>query len=91
MNTDTNPKPVRVKEPMPMTPEHESRVATYLENSVPLLHKIATGRALRGQMSLANAVKQKCLQCSGYQREEVTECKVITCALHPVRPYRPKL
>lgn len=88
----TNQKPcaprVRVKPAMSMTPEHIAKVDNYLQLSVPDKHKTGTERALKGMMGKALALKQKCLQCCGYQREEVKVCAVVTCALWPVRPYQ---
>jgi hypothetical protein len=84
------PKPLRaprVKEPTVTDPETVSRVETYINVSVPELHKIATRRALLGMMSRTNAIKIKCLSCCNYQREEIKTCGVVTCPLHPVRPY----
>lgn len=81
-------KRVRVKEPIPMTPAQVLTIDDYVRNCVPALHQLGTARALKGQMGKALALKQKCLQCAGYQRKEVELCPVITCALHPVRPYQ---
>lgn len=81
-------KRVRVKEPRATTPEELQRIERYIEVSVPEKHKNATRRALLGQMGKALALKQKCLQCAGYQIAEVKVCSVVTCALHPVRPYQ---
>ena len=46
-------------------------------------------RALSGQ-SRATAVKAKCLDCTGNQRQEVSLCTVNTCPLYPYRPYQSK-
>lgn len=88
MNTPLTPaRPVRVKEPSVTEPGAVRRITEYVAGSVPELHRLATTRALLGQTSRTNAVKMKCLQCCGYQREEIKVCAVITCALHSVRPY----
>lgn len=71
------------------TPERE-RILSYVATSVPEKHKIATQRALLGQVARSTAIRVKCLQCCNYEREEVKNCTVITCALHPVRPYQIK-
>lgn len=86
-----NPPPVRsprVKPGLQLTTEHATVVEDYIRRSVPDKHKLATQRALRGQISKTSAIKIKCLQCCGYQREEVAVCSVLTCALNPVRPYQ---
>jgi hypothetical protein len=31
------------------------------------------------------AIKLKCLDCSGYNRAEVRDCKLTSCNLHPLR------
>lgn len=71
------------------SPERE-RILTYVAASVPEKHKIATQRVLLGQVARSTAIRIKCLQCCNYEREEVKGCTVITCALHPVRPYQTK-
>ena len=38
--------------------------------------------------SLKAAVKLMCLQCSTYEKKEITLCPVTKCPLHPVRPYQ---
>jgi hypothetical protein len=38
--------------------------------------------------SKAAGIKAKCIQCSGYQKAEVSNCKVIACALFRYRPYQ---
>jgi hypothetical protein len=81
-------RPPRVKAGLKLSREHDRRITEYINTSVPEKHKVATERALRGQMGNALAVKQKCLQCSGYQVTEIGPCTVITCALWPVRPYQ---
>ena len=35
--------------------------------------------------NLLAAIKLKCQDCSSFQRQEVKDCKVFTCPLHPVR------
>lgn len=86
--TTTTPRPPRIKPAKTMPAEDLRRIEDYVRTSVPDKHKLATLRALTGQMGKALALKQKCLQCAGYQRKEVELCPVITCALHPVRPYQ---
>lgn len=46
-------------------------------------------RAYSGK-SKATALKAKCLDCSNFQREEITNCTVFGCPLHPYRPYQNK-
>ena len=89
MTTENTPAArARVKAEKLMHPAQRQIIEHYIEHSVPEKHKIATRRALFGQMSRATAVKVKCLQCCNYDREEVRHCAVLTCALHDVRPYQ---
>ena len=83
-----NTRPPRVKPPQVTDPVTVGRVHFYVETAVPEKHRMATERALLGQMSRANALKIKCLQCANYQMLEVRHCTVITCALHNLRPYQ---
>ena len=88
MTTVTPPaRPPRVKEPKVTDRAVVKKLDDYLSTCVPDKHKVATERALKGMMSRTNAVKIKCLQCAGFQFSEVKNCTVITCALHPIRPY----
>ncbi len=87
MTTQT-PRPPRLKPAKTLPGEQGQRRVEYVRTSVPDKHKLATLRALTGQTAKSAALKQKCLQCCGYQREEISVCTVITCALHPVRPYQ---
>jgi len=80
----------RIKPEKPVSEKHLSDVDAYIERSVPDKHKIATRRALLGQTPRSAAIRIKCLQCTNYQREEITNCAVNTCALLQVRPYQVK-
>ena len=37
--------------------------------------------ALTTKLSTKQAIKAKCMDCSGFQKEEITECSVKTCPL----------
>lgn len=65
-----------------MNPE----VLRYLDG-VPILYKGVFMRAFL-QNSRAAAVKAMCLQCSDFDRDEVTYCTVERCPLHLYRPYQ---
>jgi hypothetical protein len=80
----------RIKPEKPLPPAQRELVLQYVERSVPDKHKIATQRALLGQITRSTAIRIKCLQCCNYDRESVKECGVYSCALHPVRPYQSK-
>ena len=80
----------RIKPERTVQNDDRQKIDIYIERSVPDKHKLATQRALLGQITRSTAIRVKCLQCSGYQREEIKVCSVITCALFPVRPYQDK-
>ena len=87
---EPRPRSPRIKQGITLPAEGLSRVEAYISTSVPDKHKLATGRALRAQVAKSVAIRVKCLQCCGYQRDEIAVCTVVTCALHPVRPYQAK-
>ena len=46
-------------------------------------------RAFAGTASPREAIKAKCLDCSNFDRDEITHCAVVLCPLHAYRPYQP--
>ncbi len=40
------------------------------------------------RFSLKKAIRDKCMDCSCQQREEVRHCTVVLCPLYPVRPFQ---
>jgi hypothetical protein len=78
----------RIKDARLTTKAEQLKIDRYVASSVPEKHKLATRRALMGQIARSTAIRVKCLQCCGYQRDEIKQCLVITCALYPVRPYQ---
>lgn len=48
-------------------------------------------RALTHSGARTNAIKGKCLQCTGFVRKDITNCTSPTCALWAYRPYQPKV
>ena len=55
---------------------------------VPVSARPAYLKACAGKSSPRQAIKAKCLECSGYDRGEVRECLVWTCALWEYRPWK---
>ena len=59
--------------------------------SIPDLHDGAYRRgydkAMAGK-SLRAAINAKCLDCCCWQKSAVRDCSVVTCPLHPHRPYQ---
>lgn len=89
MNTELKPaRAPRIKDERITSPEELAKIEKYIAQSVPEKHKIATRRALLGQITRSTAIRVRCLQCCNYEREQIQLCSVITCALHPVRPYQ---
>lgn len=56
-------------------------------NSIPLAYQKNYEKAMSGKSDRA-AVKAKCLDCTGYQKNEIAKCPSTTCPLHPRRPYQ---
>lgn len=67
--------------PMKVTPE-------VFFARIPLKYQVKVFRALTIAGGKANAIHAKCLECSNYQRSEITRCGVNTCALWLHRPYQ---
>src|SRR5262245_2070646 len=38
--------------------------------------------------SLPDAIKLKCLDCSGWERKGIRDCVIVVCPLYPHRPYQ---
>ena len=58
-----------------------------IQKHTPKLHPLFF-RVYAGQTGLTEAVKAKCLDCSCWQREEITDCRVFACPLWAHRPYQ---
>jgi hypothetical protein len=43
---------------------------------------------LKKEKSLTKRIKAKCLDCSSYQKDEITNCNIEFCPLYQVRPYQ---
>lgn len=56
---------------------------------MPEIHRATYDRAMQGK-SLKSGVKSFCLECMGWQKEEVRLCCSPACPLFPYRPYKPK-
>ena len=37
------------------------------------------------RLTRKQAIRKKCIDCSGFSLKEVRECRITTCALHPFR------
>jgi len=48
-----------------------------------LFYKVYTGAASRPQ-----CMKAKCMECSSFNRDEITNCTVKSCPLYNIRPFR---
>jgi hypothetical protein len=67
-------------------PATKSRQAAYLRH-IPTKSRGIVGKAFGKSCSPRQAIKAKCLDCSGFDREEVRLCRVTVCPLWPWRPY----
>lgn len=41
--------------------------------------------AVKENTSTMRAIRLKCMDCSAYQLNEINECNIVTCPLHPFR------
>ena len=70
------PRPSRpIPDDWPMTP-------------IPKTNTKCAKAAITGRGSLRNAIKAKCLDCTAYQRVEITNCGAIYCPLWIYRPFQ---
>lgn len=72
----------------PLTQRQAERVkvaASYLQTVEALLLRVFTRQA-----SYRQAIKAKCIDCSGWQKREVALCTAETCPLWRYRPFQPK-
>jgi hypothetical protein len=65
----------------------KSLQAAYLAR-LPVKSRGIVAKAFGQACSPRQAIKAKCLDCSGFDREEVRLCRVTVCPLWPWRPYR---
>lgn len=65
----------------------KARQAAYLRR-VPVKSRGVIAKAFGQACSPRQAIKAKCLDCSGFDREEVRTCRVSVCPLWPWRPYQ---
>ena len=61
--------------------------AEYLAG-VPMSARGIVQRAFARTASPRAAIKAKCLDCCCFDRDEVANCNVILCPLHPYRPFQ---
>lgn len=72
---------------MNRTPAEQEKVDFYVAKAPTSLQGVLR-RSYAKTGGRANAIRAKCYDCSNWQREEVAECKVTTCPLHPWRPFQ---
>lgn len=58
--------------------------------ALPKVYRRTWFNSVAGISSKPAAIKAKCLDCSAYQKEEITYCKASTCPLYKFRPYQKK-
>jgi len=54
---------------------------------IPKAYRAVYEKAVSGK-SLRAAVNAQCLECTGWQRKEITLCTAKNCSLYAVRPYQ---
>ena len=72
----------------PRSPEDQAKVDEYVEQ-IPVSARSICDKAFSGESSALNAIRAKCLDCSCWQRDEITHCRVLRCPLWKWRPYQP--
>jgi len=68
----------------------EERIAAWRENIPNLFsgsYRKQYDKAINRE-SMRAAINSKCLDCMCWQQAEVKRCDIITCPLHPYRPYQ---
>ena len=58
---------------------------------IPKLYQVGYERALSGRASPRAAIKMFCIECFGYERNEVTCCTDTGCPLYRYRPFQKRL
>lgn len=58
---------------------------------IPKLYQGGYERAVCGKASPRQAIKLQCLECVGYERDEITRCTDTGCALYHYRPFQGRL
>ena len=59
-----------------------------MRDKAPPLYEDIYARALAGTGGRSNAIKANCLQCCGWIRADVADCRITNCPLWHFRPYR---
>jgi hypothetical protein len=58
---------------------------------MPKLYQSGYERAINGKASPRQAIKAQCLECVGYERNEITNCTDTDCPLYCYRPFQKQL
>lgn len=58
-----------------------------IRNTSPMYQGVVA-KALEKRASPRQAIKARCLQCTNFQRLEISACQVARCALWEYRPYQ---
>jgi len=81
-----------MKIPQRQPETNSEKIAAWRENIPNLFHgsyrkqydKAISGKGMRA------AINSKCLDCMCWQQAEIRDCNIVTCPLHPYRPYQPR-
>ena len=60
-------------------------------NGMPKLYQGGYERAISGKASPRQAIKAQCLECVGYERDEIPRCSDTGCPLYYYRPFQKRL
>ena len=72
---------------MNRSPTQQLKVDKYLL-ATPVSSRGILSKAFAEEGSPRQAIKAKCLDCCSFDRSEITHCTVVTCPLHPWRPFQ---
>ena len=78
-NTDTITEPIAA---------HRNAVVARRQQLVPRKHRKLYLKVMNGQASPRQCIKVHCLECVGWQRNDVAHCTSLACPLYQHRPFK---
>ena len=67
---------------------HRAGVVTRRLPEVPRKHRRLYLKVMKGEASPRQCIKAMCLECMGWQRNDVAHCTAIACPLYRLRPFK---
>ncbi len=81
-------RPFHFKRATDATAKRNADAARRYINQAPKSQRLTLSRALTGTASPRQAIRAKCLDCCGFDRNEVRNCPAVRCPLHGYRPFQ---